>query len=161
MLPTRTIINHLSAVQRNCLIDHIDTPQPFLRIGDAVTNGLHRTKNILMEKGLLCATENAIRPKDRVKELRLTELGRAVVCEILGEYADFLVRAGALEDLTKSQLLDRIRWALQRRPECNITISPAAATPTDTHAQNTLRDRAASLRLLHLLQGGSSPTRSP
>ena len=150
MLPT-TIAKNLSIPQRNCLIAHID-PQPF--------NITDRTASIMIERGLLCGSDTGVR-RDRVKSLRLTELGKETVCHVLGEYADFLVACGCLGGLTKYQFLQNIRRASMRRPQCDITISPADATPTDTHAQNMLRDRAASLRLLHLLQGGSSPTRSP
>src|SRR5260221_7160930 len=150
MLPT-TIARNLSASQRGCLISHIDGPQPLT----VLPGGIFRTKTILVDRGLLCVPQNGTTPKARLKELCLSDLGREVVCHVLGEYADFLVAAGCLETLSKRQLMENINRASHRRPQCAITTYPAAVTQTDTCAQTTLRARAGSLRLLSLLQHGS------
>ncbi len=149
MLPT-TIARHLSPAQRQCLIAHIDKPQPLV-IKDAESNGLYKTKMVLCEKQLLCPTDNSPRPKS----LRMTRLGREIVCHVLGEYADFLMAAGCLEPLTRTQLFANIKVASQRKPPCNTTISRADAIPEESYAPNTLRNRAASIRLLYLLEHGS------
>lgn len=64
----------------------------------------------------------------------LTELGREVVCIIIGEYADALVACGILEwTLTESQLSSAIK-ASSRRKQCPENF-PAAAGSADVFAR--------------------------
>jgi hypothetical protein len=89
----RTIANQLSRQQRDCLILHLDNPQSIKR-GPEFT-----TAYSLMYRDLLRGDAPNF-PRFTL----LTELGREVLCAVLGDYADALVRAEiiAVEELQPS-----------------------------------------------------------
>jgi hypothetical protein len=76
------IANVLSKAQRDSLIAHIDHPQPVNCRGPEFV-----TKLSLLERRLLRGEHPDM---TRPQYTRLTELGREVVCAILGDYADKL-----------------------------------------------------------------------
>ena len=123
-MPSQRIANHLTKTQRDCLIEHVHGPQPFH------TNVIRQTKQSLVETRLLRPPngENmALRPT----ELMLSELGREVVCIILGEYADALVACGLTEPLTESQVLAAIEEASKRKPCPERLLADAKPFPAD------------------------------
>jgi hypothetical protein len=86
-------IRNLSKYQRDLLIDHIDGELEVSVRDPHLTN----VRNALMRIGLLRGTTGGtIRPKSTV----LTERGRMAVGMVLGDYADALARAGALDPIT-------------------------------------------------------------
>ena len=120
MLP-KHIARLLSNIQRNCLIDHVPGPQPFH------ADTARQTKVCLVDLKLLGQLDGMRNEAARPAELKLTELGREVVCIILGQYADALVSCGVLyEPLTEPELQAAIRESIRRKPLCQIK-SPAVA----------------------------------
>ena len=108
-----SIARNLTIIQRNCLIAHVNGPQPFL------TNDARPTKRSLIEYGLLRAPCGGQPRVSRPKELVLSELGREVVCIVLGQYAEALIAAGALEfPLSKNQLSSAIQAAVRGKTSC-------------------------------------------
>ena len=87
-MSVRAIANKLSKQQRDFLIDHIDGPHP-------ISQGYETfVRNALEARGLVCFDlPQSLRPKTTI----ITELGREIVCAILGDYADALVRSGVIE----------------------------------------------------------------
>ena len=87
-MSARSIASRMPKPQRDLLIAHVDGPQP-LTIGHE-----SKARNALIERNLLRFNDPmAFRPKTT----HLTNLGRETLCIILGDYADALVRCGALE----------------------------------------------------------------
>lgn len=89
-MSVRSIAFNMPKPQRDMLIAHIDGPQPVTTSGHewSVRNSLHA-------KGLLAyPVGGPINPTTT----HITELGREVLCSILGDYADALVRCGALTE---------------------------------------------------------------
>jgi hypothetical protein len=86
-MSVRSIAFKMPKPQRDLLIAHIDGPQ-LLAIGPETS-----TRTALIDRKLLrFDTYASLRPKNTI----ITALGREVLCAILGDYADALVRAGAL-----------------------------------------------------------------
>ncbi len=108
MMP-KTIANKLSMIQRNRLMEYVAGAQAI---------ALHQqTDNSLREAGLLRPYTSAPggNSNPRPKHLMLTELGREVVCHILGQYADALHACGLTEMvLTENQLSEAIRVSSRR-----------------------------------------------
>lgn len=76
----------LAVTMRDILIAHIDGPAPFVASDSAEV----RCKRAAIKRGWLRFDERFIRPKATL----ITELGRTVIAEALGDWADALVRAG-------------------------------------------------------------------
>ena len=127
----RQIARTLSNIKRNRLIAHVSGPLPFDVGPTRITN------NSLLAEGLLRRLDGenvAMRPT----VLKLSELGRAVVCVILGEYADSLVSCGIMEwPLTENQLSSAIKESSRRKP-C-FEKSLAVAAHADVSAPNMLQ----------------------
>ena len=122
-----SIARSLSNNQRNTLIDHVLGPQQFYaRQYEQPERNIRQTKQSLLNYKLLRPTpgkEASVRPP----ELMLTELGREVVCFVLGEWADKLVACGITGlPLRENQLFAAIRDG-QRRAPC----PPPEPSPAD------------------------------
>lgn len=107
MMP-KQIARELSTIQRNRLIEYVAGPRHI---------ALNNTDNSLRTEQLLQpAASNRTNP--RPSKLMLTELGRAVACIILGQYADALVACGLADRVfTESQLSSAIKLS-SRRTSC-------------------------------------------
>jgi len=113
-MSARSIARSLSNIQRSSLVEHAPGPQRYFTDTD------RKTKQSLVDAGLLRPTARENQAKFP-PELVLSELGREVVCFILGDYADALVASGVLEQLpiilTENKLADAMK-AAQRRAPC-------------------------------------------
>jgi hypothetical protein len=144
----------LSTQQRECLIEHAGGPQPFWGGDDSTHKGLRQTKLCLIDLGLLRSTDSLLNP--RPQELKLTEDGSVIVCYLMSRMIEALVTAEHLDPLTGQKALASITASSQkRRQKCTEkhTPYPAVATPMETHAQSTLRDKGATKKLAELLAG--------
>lgn len=84
-MSTLAIAHKLTKPQRDLLLEHVDGLVP-------VKQGLENfVRNALFERRLL-RFERTLRPQNTI----LTDLGREVLCALLGSYADALVRASIL-----------------------------------------------------------------
>lgn len=89
-----SIANKLSACQRAVLIEHVPAKMPVSNEIDAAAALRRSTLAALTGAGLVCLDrKGTMRPRFTM----LTELGREVVCCVLGQYADALVRCGLLD----------------------------------------------------------------
>lgn len=88
----REIVNRLSKSQRDHLIEHISGPQPILTGPQVHITGALISRNLIRYVHKF-NDKHAKFPH----HTKFTEFGREVVCIILGDYADALVRAGVLE----------------------------------------------------------------
>lgn len=89
-MSSREIAVRMPKPQRDLLIAHVDGPQPLTISHESMV------RNALLARDLLRFDNRAsLRPKST----HLTDLGREVLCAILGDYADALVRCGALETI--------------------------------------------------------------
>lgn len=84
----------MSRWMRDILISHIDGPVPIFRAAPKGVNAAElarhrRTTEALVLRGLL---RNG--PENPPRETFVTELGRKKLAEVLGDWADALVRAG-------------------------------------------------------------------
>jgi hypothetical protein len=91
-MSTRDIANRLSKQQRDCLIQHIDYPQPIKRGPE------FQTAFCLMYRNLLRGDYPQF-----PRSTSLTELGREVLCTVLGDYADALFRTHLIEIETSAE----------------------------------------------------------
>jgi hypothetical protein len=85
----------LSRSMREMLVAHVRENQPIDYTIGSVENLVRRSSESLQVRGLISPEGhgNKINPTSTV----LTDLGREVVCHVLGEYADGLVTAGVLD----------------------------------------------------------------
>ena len=125
-MSARTMASNLSAGQRERLIAHIRGPQTIDYRTGPEENLIRRAVVALLGKGLVRNDTygGAIRPKHTL----LTELGREVVCHVLGDYADGLVTAGVLEEPPLIQITRLPRVPLAARAAA---AAPAPAIPDD------------------------------
>lgn len=88
-MSARSLANGLLKPSRDLLLAHLDgQPRP-LAIGPE-----SYSRNALVDRRLLRFDDNhSLKPHSTI----ITELGREVLCTILGDYADALVRAGCLD----------------------------------------------------------------
>lgn len=115
----------LTRYQRDMMIDHID--------GEVAVNvrdpRLVSVRNSLLKIGMLKGATSgprALRPRATV----LTERGRMALAMVLGNYADALVRAGALDPM--AILLQR--KAAQTRPvSADVALEPTCLAMSALH----------------------------
>ena len=100
------IANKLSQIQRHRLMEYV---------GGAQNIALHQqTDRSLRDYNLLRPATSAIN-NPRPPTLMLSELGREVVCFVLGQYADALHACGLGESVfTESQLSEAIKLSSRR-----------------------------------------------
>lgn len=97
MWAATTHVKRLTNSQRYELIDYIASPSSRQRIPiNRLPSPENRLRNqivkSLIKRGLVKECHGA-------RETELTDLGREVTAMVLGQYADALARAGALDDL--------------------------------------------------------------
>ena len=88
---TREIVSRMPKIQRDFLIEHVNGAQT-IDVGEDT-----RTRTAMFARDLIRYV-GAGKDGERPHFTALTELGREVVCSILGDYADALVKSGCLED---------------------------------------------------------------
>jgi hypothetical protein len=88
----------MSKQQRDSLIDHANGPQPIVIGPDSAT------RSSLIARGLL-RYETHNRWKSPTHRTVLTEFGREVLCMVLGDYADALVRTNCLAEMPEIALM--------------------------------------------------------
>lgn len=96
----------LTSLQRDYLIDHACGPRPIIVSED------FKSRNALLSRGLIRTPAHSARPT----YTELTELGRKVLCCVLGAYADALVRA--------EQLLEAPQIVLKKAPSISGPFRP-------------------------------------
>lgn len=110
MLPA-ALARQLSRTQCDFLIDHIDSAHPLRH-----DNNEDRTRSALISRNLI-RYEYAPTIVGRPRATVLTQLGREVVCIVLGQYADALERAreriGRLRDKPRLSVEDALRQGWQ------------------------------------------------
>lgn len=127
-MSARSIASRMPKAQRDLLIAHIDGPQP-LTIGHE-----SMVRNALLARDLLRFNDRtAFRPKTT----HLTDTGREVLCIILGDYADALVRAGALDEAPTIVLKRSPKIAEPAEPE--LPLSAEANVAAAWRAELTAR----------------------
>jgi hypothetical protein len=156
-MSANSIARLLSTQQRQCLIDHAKGPQPFKKVDDANTNGLHKTKMCLIDLNLLRSTDCHLNP--RPSELELTSLGQEAVCIILARMVEVLLDAGFMNKLTAQKVSASILNASALRkeaPKCTERNMPyhVDATPMEAPAQSITRNRDATIELARRLSTG-------
>lgn len=92
------IVKRLSHVQRELLVEHVHGPRPIDYRRGASSANARKITACLVDRNLIQpdGPANRIKPKATA----LTELGREVAAFILAYYAEQLVRAGALDDMS-------------------------------------------------------------
>ena len=87
----KDVAGRLSNAQRRHLVGMIDGPKPYVEV---IESGERQTRAMLFRIRLVrSCTEDGTAAQTPAKFYRLTEDGRAVLCVVLGEYADALVAA--------------------------------------------------------------------
>lgn len=92
-----SIAKRLSHPQRDILIAHIVAPQRIYHRGDPAGKFRQHTVMALLKLGILKPL--VVCGQKRAKVTVLTDFGREVAASILADYAEALVRAGALDDV--------------------------------------------------------------
>lgn len=90
-MSARSIANGLLKSSRDLLINHIDGPVPLTIHGNE-----RGPRNALLARSLIAFPRGGMTTPNST---HITNLGREVLCCILGDYADALVRAGVLENV--------------------------------------------------------------
>jgi hypothetical protein len=80
------MVNELKVSLRNLLIEHATGPQPIIRGPEE-----HSRAALLRRELIRYEWQNGVAASAFPKATALTELGREVVCIILGDYADQIV----------------------------------------------------------------------
>jgi hypothetical protein len=123
MSSARSFVAKMPKLQRDSLVAHIEGPQQ-------IVTGMERfTRQALISRGLL-HHDPANMMTSRPSKTALTELGREVVCIILGDYADALVKADMLEQRPQITLWRRKGYSFAPVDTVEVIVpAPAAATP--------------------------------
>lgn len=96
-MSARGIINKLSKPQRDSLMAHADGPQPIVVSPEILT------RSALIDRGLIRYVIPGGVPTARPHRTALTEIGREVLCVMLGDLADTLAR-NALQEPAEIKL---------------------------------------------------------
>jgi hypothetical protein len=88
----KDVAGSLSNAQRRHLVGMVDGPKPYIEV---IEHGERWTRLTLFRKRLIrsCGPEGGLVNTNGAKFYCLTEDGRAVLCCVLGEYADAIVAA--------------------------------------------------------------------
>ncbi len=97
-MSAREIVNKMSKPLRDSLTAHANGPQPI------VVGPESSSRSALISRGLVRYDLPGNVPTRRPHRTALTDLGREVLCVMLGDYADALVRVGCLEEPLKITL---------------------------------------------------------
>ena len=112
MLPSmRFVIKNMPKLQRDYLVDHACGPRPI------VVSENSASREALMDRRLIRTPAHTERPA----YTELTDLGREVLCTILADYADALVKAELLQSAPTIELRSISRGRSGDRPPVALT----------------------------------------